>query len=87
MKRKTFPSGFSFWRDTFYEMVQAITIEWLKDKPVKIIAETHDAQGHCGLYDLAEQLTDKFEKQNKDREWNGQFFDEIDAFLKIELKN
>lgn len=33
------------------------------------------------MYELAEELTDKFETLNQNREWDGEFFDEIEAFL------
>ena len=38
-------------------------------------------QGTGGMYELAEELTDEFEKLNADREWDGEFFDEIEEFI------
>ena len=42
-------------------------------------------QGAGGFYELAQELTDKFEMLNKDREWDGDFWDEIEQFLESEL--
>lgn len=83
--KKTFPNGFTSWQETHFEVVSAISLQANKDKPCKIIANIIENQGTGGLYELAEELTGKFEKLNQDREWDGEFFDEIENFLKIEL--
>ena len=49
------------------------------------MAERHSEQGHGGLYELAEELTDEFELLNKGRVWDGEFFDEIEEFLSEKL--
>ena len=85
MTEKNFPNGFDSWQETHYEVVQAITTEHSKDNPRGVVKERHDAQGHGGLYELAEELTDEFEKLIEGREWNGEFFDEFDAFLTKKL--
>lgn len=86
MAKKKFPNGFSSWMETHFEVVQAITTEWLKDKPTGIVKQRHDEQGHGGLYELSEELTDEFELKNKDTEWDGDFFDKIQIFLETKLK-
>lgn len=86
MARKKFPNGLIFWIETHHEVVSFIAIELHKDKTdFKVINERYEAQGTGGMYELAEELTDKFEKMNKGREWNGEFFDEIENFLIKEL--
>lgn len=86
MEHKEFPNGFTSWMETHHEVVSAIAIELNKDETTsQIISEWKEAQGTGGMYELAKELTDKFEKANKGREWDGDFFDEIEAFLKIEL--
>ena len=82
---KKFPNGFASWQETHYEVVQAMTKEWMKDQPRGLVKERHDMQGHGGLYELAEELTDEFENLNKGREWHGEFFDEIEVFLDSKL--
>jgi len=79
-KIKIFPNGFKCWQETHYEMVQHITQEWLKDNPRGKVKEYHDAQGHPGLYILAEELTDEFEKKNEGRQWDGEFYEEVSDF-------
>lgn len=71
--------------ETYYEMVQAITIEHMKDEPQGIVKDRHDAQGHGGLYELAKELTDEFQEKHNGRLWDGDFFDEIQSFLNEKL--
>ena len=80
-----FVNGFESWHETHYEVVQAITMEQAKDEPQGLVKERHDAQGHGGLYELAVELTNEFEKLNEGREWDGEFFDEIDKFMNNKL--
>lgn len=87
-KARIFPNGFSSWIETFYEMTEAITCEMVKDNPTGTANERHEAQGHGGLYELAEELTDKFELKYKDVEWGTvelEWWDAIDEFVKEEL--
>jgi len=78
---KIFPNGFSSWQETHYEVVQAISEEYLKDEPKGLVLECQEAKGHGGLYELAEELTDEFEKLHIGREWDGDFFEVISKFL------
>lgn len=73
--------------ETYYEMVQAITIEHMKDEPQGIVKDRHDAQGHGGLYELAKELTDEFQEKHNGRLWDGDFFDEIQSFLNEKLNS
>jgi hypothetical protein len=83
-----FPNGFTEWHETHYEIVQAMTIEWVKDKPKGIVLETQENAGHGGLYDLAFDLTNKFEKENVGKAWgiDEEFFDAIEKFTNQNLK-
>jgi hypothetical protein len=78
--------GFESYLETHYEMVQAITMEHIKDEPQGVVRERHDAQGHGGLYELAEELTGKFERQNEIASWDADFFETIYQFTKENLK-
>ena len=82
---KNFPNGFTSWQETHFEIVSAINTEYSKDEPSGLVAERHSEQGHGGLYELAEELTDEFELLNKGRVWDGEFFDEIEEFLSEKL--
>lgn len=81
-----FVNGFDSWHETHFEMVQAIAIEHSKDEPQGVVKERHDAQGHGGLYELALELTNEFEELNKGREWDGEYFQEVEDFLTEKLR-
>lgn len=84
---KEFPNGFGSWQETHYEIVAAITYEIAHDDiNDNLIYKTLRENGHGGLYELAEDLTDEFELLNKDREWDGEFFEEIERFLDEKFK-
>jgi hypothetical protein len=88
---KTFPNGFESWQETHYEVVAAITTELISYDEYsnfnhQLIRTTLQEKGHGGLYELANDLTDEFELLNKDREWDGEFFDEIERFLDEKFK-
>lgn len=80
MKDKYFPNGFASWQETHYEVVSTMTF-YLHNYPEIVIDG-----GTIRLYELAEEWTDKFEELNKNREWNGEFFEEIDDFISEKLK-
>jgi hypothetical protein len=69
------------WIETHHEIVSAIAISLYLDEPDTIFINRREEQGTGGLYELAEELTDEFELLNKDREWDGEFFDEIEEFI------
>lgn len=83
---KTDIEGFESYLETHYEMVQAIAMEHIKDDPQGVVRDRHDAQGHGGLYELAEELTSKFERENEVVYWDGDFFEAIEQFVEHELK-
>lgn len=81
MTEKHFPNGFTSWQETHYEVVSTMTF-YLHNHPEIVI------DGGTGrLYEFAEEWTDKFEELNKDREWDGEFFEEIDQFIYERLNN
>jgi hypothetical protein len=87
MARKNFPNGFASWMETHFHVASAIALELEKDTITsKVIAERYEAQGSGGMYELSEELTDKFEKMNKGKFWDGEYLDEIDEFLEKEIK-
>jgi hypothetical protein len=69
------------WIETHYEVVAFIERVMRHDDPWGVVADRHDAQGHGGLYELSVEWTDAFQEANKDRAWDGEFFDEIEKFL------
>lgn len=84
---KNFPNGFTSWHETHYEIVQAITLIWTQDEPYGIVAEWHEAQGHGGLYELAKKLTDEFEQEHTDTDWDDiGYFETLESWLNEKLK-
>ena len=85
MKNKNFPNGFQSWQETHFEVVSFINDPDNTNSP--IIQEVYEENGTGGMYELAEDLTDEFEELNKDKNWDGDFFDEIYSFLFDKLIN
>ena len=86
MCTKLFPNGFDSWHETHFEVVTEINIQIIENRECKRISEINDEFGHGGLFDLAKELTDKFEEEYKDYDWNyGDWFEAMRDFLKKEL--
>ena len=84
---KKFPNGFASWQETHYEVVQAITIIWTSDEPYGIVLERQEAQGHGGLYELAEELTDEFEALHASEDWAERgYLETLENWLAEKLK-
>lgn len=84
-----FPNGISDYLETYYEIVCEITQSINMGGYSKIVEHIQEEKGRGGLYDLAEELTDKFEHTYEGVEWgindDVQYFDAIDKFLNEEL--
>lgn len=81
---KQFTNGFDTWRETHFEVSSFIGAEQQKNLNMyreNVINETAESGGSMAVSALAEIWTDEFETLNKDREWDGEFFDEIEKFL------
>lgn len=89
MENKLFINGFASWMETHHEVCEFIGYR-LKESELlyteNVIIETSSSQGSGGLYTLAEQWTDEFEKLNEGRVWDGEFFEEINTFLTTKNK-
>lgn len=71
--------------ETHYCVVSTMT-EFIEDGYINII-EYYNNTGMVGLFELAKSLTDEFQNIHKDREWDGEFFDEIYLFTTTKLNN
>ena len=71
MEYKRFPNGFESWCKTYYAIVDFLIFTSKMAKSYK--------QNGTKMYELARNLRE-FEALNKDREWNGEFFKEIESF-------
>lgn len=79
-----FPNGFTSWQETHFEIARFIT-SYDEDNggTIGLVAIM---QGIGGLYELAEDWTDEFEQLNKDRDWDGEFYDVINEFCNLKNK-
>lgn len=79
-----FPNGFDSWQETHFEISAAITdARNLGGRVEKVESEF----GVGGLFELARDLSTKFETKYKGVVWGEDlvYYDELEEFLKIEL--
>jgi len=76
---KQFVNGFDSWIETYNEISNIIRNLIEKENPV--ISQMYEKTGYGLIYELSKDLTDEFELLNKDREWDGDWYDEIEAFI------
>lgn len=83
---KQFPNGFQSWAETYYNVVELITMLIIINRHKKSKIETdcrkrllhiRDTEGHPELQILASEITECFEKENKGREWDGEWSEEL----------
>jgi hypothetical protein len=88
MNEKQFPNGFTSWQETHYEVVSFLTLALEREHDLfyNMLGELVSNKGIGHLYELAEGLTDMFEGLNCGREWDGEFFEELESFMLQELK-
>jgi len=80
-----FEDELSSWKDTHYEMVQAIVL----NPDSEIVKTTEEEMGYGGLYELANDLTTEFEEIHKNKLWgedNDSYFEEIETFIDFKFK-
>ncbi|WP_018628013.1 hypothetical protein [Niabella aurantiaca] len=89
MSATIFPNGFDSWQKTHFEVVEALC--YLRDieEPgqQKSFSEMLNRSASEGLYQLAKELTDKFEEATKNLPRNRTLFEEIEDFVAREVKN
>lgn len=82
---KVFPNGIRSWSETFYEIVDHLTCSLVRNDKNKLAQAAVAREGRTALYDLAEELTDEFEKLFTGMRWGidegGEFLEAIDKFL------
>lgn len=72
MSNIEFPNGFTSWYETMIE------IAWLWDYEH---TKFYDQNGTGGVYEKIREWTDEFEELHRGREWDGDFFEEIESFV------
>lgn len=83
-----FPNGFADWQETHFEVVRQLTDILNQDEDTwpDRLCLIATMQGRGGMYELAEDITDEFERANTNREWDGEFYDEISKFIEEKLE-
>lgn len=72
--------------ETHYEVVAAI--ERIRQQDEDTWPDFFKfVDGTGGFWELAKDITLAFEKKNADRQWDGEFFDEIEAFINEYIQN
>jgi hypothetical protein len=77
---KEFPNGFSSWQETHFEVVTYLTQRLDYSGSISNLEREEGGLGR--LYELAEDITDEFELKYEGKEWDGDYLDTIDEFLK-----
>jgi len=74
-------NGKRSWLETHHEVVTRMTLADLRCDPrLEDIICTADV-GMTIMYDIADELTDTFESRNFERQWDGEFFEEVEEFV------
>ena len=76
-----FINGFTSWHQTHFEISGWIALQLRKESPAPCVSKRYDANGTGGMYELAKELTNEFEELHAYREWDGDYFDELESFL------
>lgn len=84
IKDKQFPDGFSSFIETHNEIcaMWALAYERKNSK----LEEYMESNGTGGMYDCCEVWAFEFENLNKGRQWDGEFFEEIELFFENKVK-
>jgi hypothetical protein len=84
-----FPNGFDSWQKTHFEVVEVLCyIRSLEEgKQPKSFSEMVDQSATDEMYQLALNLTNKFEAETKGRKRERFLFDEIEDFVWNEVRN
>lgn len=69
------------WIETFAEIAMEAGAELSKDSPAKGLLQVVENHGRAEVYNFVLDLANEFERDNKGRNWDGEFYDEINAFV------
>lgn len=73
--------------EAHFEVCSAICRELSKDVVDGRVGDVQRSMGLGGLYELSKELTDKFIGLYEGKQWDGEWLDTIDDFIKGELFN
>lgn len=81
----TFPNGFVSWCETMTEVSIDLFALFLNENPD--MKRLYDAHGHMVYHELSREIALAFEEEHKDKEWDGEWEEEVIRFTKNYLKN
>lgn len=83
-----FPNGFESWQKTHFEVVEVLCYLRDLEGPKKTVSfdEAADQSATEELYQLAMKLTDKYEAATVGKKRTQCLFDEIEEFVKAEIR-
>ncbi len=91
-----FVNGFESWTETYFLIVEFIVLERNKiintnkekiDVSTNEIAQTLESQGTTGLWQLAVNWANEFEKSHENEDWEDRdFYETIEAFCETKNK-
>ena len=89
MSLPEFPNGFDSWQRTHFEVVEVLC--YIRDldeaEQPKSFADFIDRTATEEMYNLALDLTNKYEEQTKGRKREKSLFDEIEEFVWGQVKH
>ncbi|RYY20520.1 MAG: hypothetical protein EOO04_19905 [Chitinophagaceae bacterium] len=82
-----FPNGFESWQKTHFEVVEVLVYmrSLAEDKQPKGFTEALDQSATDDLYQLAIDLTNKYEEQSQGKVRTRTLFDDIEEFVHDEV--
>lgn len=88
MANKKFPNGFESWHEAHYDISNAITLELLHQNKGSKAVKQDQEMGLGGIYEMARDLTFKFEKENEGVLWSEEkvYHDTMEEFINREIK-
>lgn len=83
---KEFVNGFTNWYETHHEVVAKLTL--MSDDSINpYLLRYHIENGTGGMYELAKDITDSFEKKYEGSKWiEEDFFEAVENFVEQEIK-
>lgn len=81
---KKFVNGFESWSEAFFLLTDHLSTALIDDESPQNakLVYLREQVGFIGLCPEVEGWADEFEKLHEGREWDGEFYDEIDEFFK-----
>ncbi len=75
--------GFADWYEIHHEVVEILSYYENHGYTLK----AREENGIGGVYELAKKLTDTFDRLHCDRQWDGEFHEEIEQFMVIQSRS